>query len=285
MEKIKRLSPWDIFDLWETDAGKMNFAGTWDRSKLRFTVRFHDDGSGFDHTSSAEIDGAFFMQMPRAEYKEWAKKAVHDPRYSVSGLKEIDEVRARLDMYQHPIRYVMYFLYYDMDASIGSRNAAKITGIDPHLTFSDIVAKYLDDEDGAEYLWGWVPDALVCHYKVPIVKMVEHNFWNELEDFREDENLEDHLRHTAKVFAPRAGAAMRRYIVSTLTEEEMETLCKTLRKIGSTWDSTLAEITVQYVHFHAPEQIRKAWYDAQKDNDIFPGAGATPGMFEVISHG
>lgn len=25
MEKIKRLSPWEIFDLWETDAGKMDF--------------------------------------------------------------------------------------------------------------------------------------------------------------------------------------------------------------------------------------------------------------------
>lgn len=285
MEKIKSLSPWEIFDLWETDAGKMDFADTGYRDQLRFRVHLHDARTGFDHTSTAYMDGAFFFQMPRAEYKDWARKAVHDPQYAKAGLKAMEAVRSRLDMYQHPIRYVMHFLYYDMDASIGSRNAAKITGIDPHLTFSEIVRKYLDYDDCAEYLWGWVPDALVCHYKVPIVEMVEHEFWNELADFREDENLEDHLRHTVKVFAPRAGAAMRRYIVSTLTEEEMENLCKTLRKIGRTWDSTLAEITVQYVHFHAPEQIRKAWYDAQEDNDIFPGAGATPGMFEVISHG
>lgn len=48
MEKIKRLAPWDIFDLWETDAGKMGFADTWDRDTLRFTVHFHDDSSGND---------------------------------------------------------------------------------------------------------------------------------------------------------------------------------------------------------------------------------------------
>ena len=28
MEKIKRLSPWEIIDLWETDAGTMDFADT-----------------------------------------------------------------------------------------------------------------------------------------------------------------------------------------------------------------------------------------------------------------
>lgn len=65
MEKIKRLTPWDIFDLWETDAGKMNFADTWDRNKFRFTVRFHDDGSGFDGAwYKAQIDTDLF-HLPR----------------------------------------------------------------------------------------------------------------------------------------------------------------------------------------------------------------------------
>jgi len=126
MEKIKSLSPWEIFDLWETDAGTMDFADMYDRDQLRFRVHMHDAHTGFDHTSTAYMDGAFFFQMPRAEYKDWDKKAVHDPQYAKTGLKAMEAVRGRLDMYAHPIRYVMDELYYDMTASIESANAMEM---------------------------------------------------------------------------------------------------------------------------------------------------------------
>lgn len=283
MEKIKRLSPWEIFDLWETDAGKMDFADTYDRDQLRFRVHLHDARTGFDHTSTAYMDGAFFFQMPRAEYKDWARKAVHDPQYAKSGLKAMPEVRERLDMYEHPIRYAMDFLYYDMDAEIGARNAKEIAGIDSFLTFSGIVEKYLDED--AQDVWGWVPDALIRHGDVPVVRYVERNFWRELTGFRDDENLDDFLHDIVEDFVPQAGWALRKYIVSSLSEEEVGNFCETLRKIGCTSSSTLAEITVQHVRFYRPDQIERAWLSAQNDSDIFPGAGKIIDKFEVIPHG
>lgn len=98
MGKIKGLSPWEIIDLWETDAGTMDFADTDYLDQLRFRVHLYDAHTGFDHTSTAYVDGAFFFQMPRAEYKDWARKAVHDPQYAKTGLKGMEAVRGRLDI-------------------------------------------------------------------------------------------------------------------------------------------------------------------------------------------
>ena len=286
MEKIKRLTPEDIFDLWETDAGKICFSDIFGLDGIRFTVHFHDDGSGFDHTSSAEIDGAFFMQMPRAAYLDWAKKAAHDPRYSVSGLKDDDEMRARLSAgpYDYAISRAMNFLSYDMDASIFARNAKEINGIAQNLTFSDLIEKYIDED--ARILWGWVPDALIRHKDAPSVKAVERKFWLAVESSRSNENFEDFLRATVASFAPRAGKALSKYIVSSLDEEEMETFCKYLRKIGCASSSDHAEIALQDVCFTCPDQIVGAWYKAQRDTDLFHlPRGFGHRKSEVISNG
>ena len=283
MEKIKNLSPWEIFDLWETDAGTMDFADMYDRDQLRFRVHLHDARTGFDHTSTAYMDGAFFFQMPRAEYKDWTRKAVHDPQYAKSGLKAMPEVRERLDMYAHPIRYVMDELYYDMTASIESANAMEMIGKQAWLSFSDAIENYLDlDEDS---IWAWVPDALIQHRDVPAVKNVERRFWQELTEYCEDGNLDDFLYGEIGSFAAAAGWKMRMYVVASLTEDEMEKLCKSLKKIGRTQRGTDAQIIIQGVCFDDPGDVSSAWLSAQKDSDIFPGIGATPGMFEVIPHG
>lgn len=283
MEKIKRLSPWEIFDLWETDAGKMDFADTDYRDQLRFRVHLHDARTGFDHTSTAYMDGAFFFQMPRAEYKDWARKAVRDPQYAKSGLKAMEAVRARLDMYAHPIRYVMEDLYYDMTARVEAFNALEMLGRKSWLSFPDAISGHLDEDDQA--LWDWVASAVSLHMDVPAVRNVERQFWQELTDFCEDGNLDDFLYEEAGKFAAAAGRKLRRYVLSVLSEDEMESLCKSLKKIGATRSYICAEISVQGVLFYDIDQIKTSWHEAQKDNDIFPGVGATPGMFEVIPHG
>nr|DAT38022.1 MAG TPA: hypothetical protein [Caudoviricetes sp.] len=283
MEKIKNLSPWEIFDLWETDAGTMDFADMYDRDQLRFRVHLHDARTGFDHTSTAYMDGAFFFQMPRAEYKDWTRKAVHDPQYAKSGLKAMPEVRERLDMYAHPIRYVMDELYYDMTASIESANAMEMLGKQAWLSFPDAIASHLDpDEDS---LLAWVPDALVMHYDVPAVRKIEEWFWHELTDHFGDGDLDDFLFAKAGRFAARAGIKMQEYIVSTLSEDEMENMVKSLKKVGATPRYMGAEIQIQGVLFISPDEIRSAWRSAQEDNDIFPGAGKIIDKFEVIPHG
>ena len=78
---------------------------------------------------------------------------------------------------------------------------------------------------------------------------------------------------------------MRMYVVASLSEDEMEKLCKSLKKIGRTQRGTDAQIIIQGVRFDDLGDISSAWLSAQKDSDIFPGVGATPGMFEVIPHG
>ena len=283
MEKIKRLSPWEIFDLWETDAGTMDFADTDYLDQLRFRVHLHDARTGFDHTSTAYVDGAFFFQMPRAEYKDWARKAVHDPQYAKTGLKGMEAVCGRLDMYTHPIRYVMEQLYYDMAASIESANAMEMLGKKAWMSFSDAIASHLDpDEDS---IWAWVPDALIQHRDVPAVKNVERRFWQELTEYFEDGNLDDFLYGEIESFAAAAGWKMRMYVVSAITEDEMENLVKSLKKVGVTQQGVDAEIRIRGVLFLDPDEIKSSWRSAQKDSDIFPGVGATPGMFEVIPHG
>ena len=283
MEKIKSLSPWEIFDLWGTDAGKMDFADTDYLDQLRFRVHLHDARTGFDHTSTAYMDGAFFFQMPRAEYKDWAKKAVRDPQYAKTGLKAMEAVCGRLDMYAHPIRYVMEDLAADMGASIESANAMEMLGKQAWLLFPDALASHLDpDEDG---IWAWVPDALVMHCGVPAVRKVEEWFWHELTDYCEDGNLDDFLYAKAGRFAARAGIKMQEYIVSTLSEDEMENMVKSLKKVGATPRYMDAEIKIQGVLFISPDEIRSAWRSAQEDNDIFPGAGKIIDKFEVIPHG
>lgn len=283
MEKIKGLSPWEIFDLWETDAGKMDFADTDYLDQLRFRVHLHDARTGFDHTSTAYIDGAFFFQMPRGEYKDWAKKAVHDPQYARTGLKDMEAVRSCLDMYTQPIRYVMEDLAADMGTFVGSHNAMEMLGKQAWLSFSKALETHLDpDEDS---IWAWVPDALVMHYDVPAVKKVEAWFWRELTEYCEDGNLDDFLYADSRRFAARAGCKMREYIVSTLSEDEMENMVKSLRKIGATQRYMDAEIKIQQILFLDPDEIRSAWLSAQEDNDIFPGAGKIIDKFEVIPHG
>lgn len=284
MEKIKRLAPWDIFDLWETDAGKIGFADTWDRDTLRFTVHFHDDSSGFDHTSSAEIDGAFFMQMPRAEYKDWSRKAVHDPQYARTGLKDMEAVRSCLDMYTQPIRYVMDDLAADMGTFVGSHNAMEMLGNQVWLSFSKALETHLDPV--GDSIWTWVPDALAMHHDVPAVKKVEAWFWRELTEYCKDGNLDDFLYADSRRYAARAGWKMREYIVSTLSEDEMENMVKSMRKIGATQQYYIdAEIKIQQLLFLDPDEIRSAWLSAQEDSDIFPGAGKIIDKFEVIPHG
>lgn len=283
MEKIKRLSPWEIFDLWETDAGTMDFADTDYLDQLRFRVHLHDARTGFDHTSTAYIDGAFFFQMQRAEYRDWARKAVRDPQYAKSGLKSMPAIRDRLDMYEHPIRYVMEDLFYDMTASIESANAMEMLGKQAWMSFSDAIASHLDpDEDS---IWAWVPDALIQHRDVPAVKNVERRFWQELTEYCEDGNLDDFLYGETESFAAAAGWKMRMYVVASLSEDEMENLCKSLKKIGRSPRGTDVQIVIQGVRFDDLGDVSSAWRSAQNDSDIFPGVGATPGMFEVISHG
>ena len=65
----------------------------------------------------------------------------------------------------------------------------------------------------------------------------------------------------------------------------MENLVKSLKKVGVTQQGVDAEIRIRGVLFLDPDEIKSSWRSAQKDSDIFPGVGATPGMFEVIPHG
>ena len=83
-----------------------------------------------------------------------------------------------------------------------------------------------------------------------------------------------------------AGKALSKYIVSSLDEEEMETFCKYLRKIGCASSSDHAEIALQDVCFTCPDQIVGAWYKAQRDTDLFHlPRGFGHRKSEVISNG
>lgn len=284
MEKIKSLSCWKIFDLWKTDAGKMDFADSYDRDQLRFRVHLHDARTGFDHTSTAYMDGAFFFQMPRAEYEDWARKAVRDPQYARTGLKSMEAVLSRLDMYEHPVRYVMDALANDMGASVGAFNAKGILGKQPWLTFSSAIASHMDED--CRFIYGWVPNALTIHRDVPAVKKIERWFWQELTTYCEDGNIDDFLYEDAGKFASLASVKLKEYATSSISKNEMENLCRTLKKIGRahTQHSTDVQLIVQGVRFADPDEVCNAWHAAQEDNDIFPGVGSLP-AFEVIPHG